>query len=124
MLFLAPPTNREARTLPDLTWVNVDPAILPRTEGQEPTQNPEGQYLYIDDFKDSTLNWWLGVLYQWDVTRLTGSSKRGLLLDLSMPLLPRLRSPRNRDIPEDPSDLDDDDEESQPDTNISFDHMD
>ena len=64
------------------------------------------------------------MLYQWDVTRLTGSGKRGLLLDLSMPLLPRVRPPRNKDIPEDPSDLDDDDEESQPDTNISFERMD
>ena len=122
--FWHPPTNREARTLPDLTWVNVDPAILPRPEGQEPLQSPEGQYLYIDDFKHSALNWWLGVLQQWEVTKLTGSAKRGLLLDLSMPLLPRFRSPRNRDIPEDPDDLDDDDEESQPDTNTVFYQMD
>ena len=64
------------------------------------------------------------MLYQWEVTRLTGSSKRGLLLDLSMPLLPRLRPPRNKEMPEDPSDLDDDDDESQPDTNISFECMD
>ena len=104
--------------------MDVDPAILPRPEGLEPFCNPEGQYLYIDDYKDSTLNWWLGVLHQWEVTRLTGSAKRGLLLDLPMPLLPRFRSPRNQDIPEDPSDLDDDEEESQPDANTSFYHMD
>ena len=111
--FWHPGTHREAKTLPDLTWVNADPALLPRPEGQAYQQSSEGQYLYIHDFRSTTHCWWQGVLFQWEVTKLTGSAKRGLLLDLSQPAPPRIRTPRNRIIPEDPEDLDDDDEESQ-----------
>ena len=99
--FWHPPTNREAKALPDMTWVTVDPAILPRPEGLEPFTNPEGQFLYVANFDDHMPQWWTGVLQQWEVTKLTDSMARGLLLDLSLPLVPRLRQPRNTVIPED-----------------------
>ena len=107
-----------------MTWVTVDPAILPRPEGLEPFTNPEGQFLYVENYQEHMPQWWSGILQQWEVTKLTDSAKRGLLLDLSLPMVPRLRQPRNHVIPEDLNDLDDDDEESQPDTGAVFYRMD
>ena len=106
-----------------MTWVVVDPAILPRPEGLEPFTNPERQFLYAANFKDRVVNWWTGVLQQWEVTYLTDSIQRGALLDLSLPLTPRTRQPRNHDIPMDPDDLDDD-EDSQPDLGAALDSLD
>ena len=107
-----------------MTWVVIDLATMPRPEGLEPFSNPEGQFLYAANFKDHVPHWWSGVLQQWEVTKLTDSITRGVLLDLSLPLVPRLRQPRNDIIPADPSDLDDDDDESQPDIGAAFNSMD
>ena len=72
--FWHPGTDKEAKTLPDLTWVNADPALLPRPEGQPYQQMSAGQYLYIYDFKPrSTQCWWRGYL-------LSGKSLNGLIV--------------------------------------------
>ena len=86
-------------------------------KGLDPFTNPEGQFLYVYDFKDQVSNWWTGILKVWEVTKLTDSIRRGALLELSHPLTPRVRVPRNWDIPMDSEESEEDwiDTESQPD---------
>ena len=117
------PRTGNSRAIADMSWVIVDPAILPRPGRLEPFVNPERQFLYVADLKDQITNWWTGVLQQWEVTYLTDSIRRGALLDLTLPLTPRTRPPRNKDIPMDPTDLDDDDD-SQPEVRTSFNSLD
>ena len=91
-----------------MAWVVCDPAILPSPQGIEPTRNTEGQFLYVRNYKDQVSNWWTGILRVWEVTKLTDSSRRGALLELSHPLTPRVRLPDQFEIPMDSDDSDED----------------
>ena len=106
------PTERVRKSLRDLSWVVCDPAILPNQTGNEPSTNTEGQFIYVKNYKDRKTNWWNGILRTWEVTRLTDSRHRGVLLELCHPPTPRTRVPFEHEIPMD-SDEDSVEEDSE-----------
>ena len=73
-------------TLPDLTFVEAFPEPIPNL--YQSAHRAQYLYVYLDN-----VQWWYGLLFAWDITKLTGSNRPVALLDLTKPAIPRVHTP-------------------------------